>query len=433
MQFSIFTPTHKPDYLMETYKSLDGQTLDDWEWVIVPNGKGVLIPESIARDTRVRIIPAPDEVAEKGIGALKLFACNHCKGKYLLELDHDDLLTPEALEVIDKAARETGAGFLYSDFANFYPDGTCQIYNDANGWEHYPVHVDGKDYTAMSSFEVDASALHLIFFAPNHVRVWKRNAYQKVGGHDESLNVVDDHDLLCRTYMAGIEFHHIPQCLYLYRLLPGRQNTFLKNNQEIQQKQQQISNKYSYQLIREWCKRNDYPMIDLGGAHNCPPGYKSVDMQDADICANLMQGIPLPDDSVGCVRAYDFLEHIPHCRDSACAHGADGKSPLCTVGMMNEIYRVLAPGGWLVSRTPSTEGRGAFQDPTHVSFWNPNSFWYYTKEEQARYLRGVTCRFQGTRIWQTFPTDWHKEHNILYVYADLVALKGQRQPGICEI
>jgi hypothetical protein len=46
---------------------------------------------------------------------------------------------------------------------------------------------------------------------------------------------------------------------------------------------------------------------------------------------------------------------------------------------------------------------------------------------------GVRCRFQGTRIWQTFPTDWHKTHNILYVYADLVALKGQRQPGVCEI
>jgi len=118
MKFSIFTPTHKPDYLMETYQSLGRQTLDDWEWVIVPNGKGVVIPESIARDSRVRIIPAPDEMAEKGIGALKLFACNHCMGEYLLELDHDDLLTPDALKVINKAALETGAGFLYSDYSN---------------------------------------------------------------------------------------------------------------------------------------------------------------------------------------------------------------------------------------------------------------------------------------------------------------------------
>jgi len=101
--------------------------------------------------------------------------------------------------------------------------------------------------------------------------------------------------------------------------------------------------------------------------------------------------------------------------------------------MMNEIYRVLVPGGWLISRTPSTDGRGAYQDPTHCSFWNPNSFWYYTRQEQAQYVHGINCRFQGTRIWQTYPTDWHKQHDIQYVFAELVALKGQRQAGVCEI
>jgi hypothetical protein len=94
---------------------------------------------------------------------------------------------------------------------------------------------------------------------------------------------------------------------------------------------------------------------------------------------------------------------------------------------------VLAPGGWLVSATPSSDGRGAYQDPTHVSFWNPNSFWYYTRRDQARFVPGITCPFQGARVWQTFPDEWHRVHNIPYVYADLVALKGQRQAGRCEI
>jgi O-antigen biosynthesis protein len=132
---------------------------------------------------------------------------------------------------------------------------------------------------------------------------------------------------------------------------------------------------------------------------------------------------------VGCIRAYDFLEHVPHCRDSSCTH----KPPFCVVGVMNEIYRVLVAGGWLLSGTPSTDGRGAFQDPTHCSWWNPNSFWYYTRRQQQQYVPGIAARFQGAQIWQEHPTDWHKAHNILYVYADLVALKGQRQPGICEV
>lgn len=39
------------------------------------------------------------------------------------------------------------------------------------------------------------------------------------GGHDASLPVTDDHDLLCRTYLAGVKFVHPPRCLYFYRLL----------------------------------------------------------------------------------------------------------------------------------------------------------------------------------------------------------------------
>ena len=55
------------------------------------------------------------------------------------------------------------------------------------------------------------------------------------------------------------------------------------------------------------------------------------------------------------------------------------------------------------------------------------------QQQQRQYVPGITARFQSARIWQEHPTEWHREHDILYVYADLVALKGQRQPGICEV
>jgi len=431
MFFSLFTPTHNSQFLHDTFDSLRCQTDGDWEWVIVPNG-GVTLPETLQQDTRVRVVPAPDYMPRQGIGALKRFACEQCRGDYLVELDHDDLLASNALERIRAAVAETGATFLYSDFANFYQDGTCQVYDAIYGWESYPVTVDGRDYTAMRAFAPDPSGLAAIFYAPNHVRVWEREAYFRAGGHDPLLAVCDDYDLVCRTYLSGAGFHHIPECLYLYRMQPAGTNTFLQRNQEIQVRQQEVSNRYIYRIIEKWCLDNNLPMLDLGGAHNCPPGFQSVDVADADILCDIRHGLPFPDSSVGCIRAYDFLEHIPHCGSVACTHGADG-GPRCTVGLMNEIYRVLVPGGWLMSRTPSTDGRGAFQDPTHASFWNPNSFWYYTRREQAGYLRGMNARFQASRLWQAYPTPWHEEHKILYVFADLVALKGQLQAGICEI
>lgn len=431
MFFSLFTPTHNPRFLLDTFASLSRQTDGDWEWVIVPNG-GAEVPSAIDGDARVRIVPAPEYMARQGIGALKRYACEQCVGEWLVELDHDDLLASHALARIRQATAETGAGFIYSDFANFYADGTCQVYDAGFGWEHYPTAVDGRQYTAMRAFDIDPSSLAGIFYTPNHVRAWQRDAYGKAGGHDPLLSVCDDYDLVLRTYLAGVKFHHIPECLYLYRMQAEGTNTFVQRNQEIQVKQQDVANRYFYGVLEHWCRSSGLPMLDLGGAHGCPPGYTSVDIADADVCCDIRQGLPFEDNSVGCVRAYDFLEHIPHCRSVDCDHGAGG-GPRCTVGMMNEIYRVLAPGGWLISRTPSTDGRGAFQDPTHASFWNPNSFWYYTRSQQAAYLRGMNARFQGNRIWQGYPTPWHEEHKILYVFAELVALKGQRQPGVCEI
>ncbi len=40
---------------------------------------------------------------------------------------------------------------------------------------------------------------------------------------------------------------------------------------------------------------------------------------------------------------------------------------------------MLAHAGLILTQTPSTDGRGAFQDPSHVAFYNENSFMYLTQ------------------------------------------------------
>jgi SAM-dependent methyltransferase len=416
LKFSVFTPTHDTKFLKETYDSLLAQTYKDWEWVVVLNNGAKLSSE--LDDTRVRVLTAPAWMSASGVGAVKRYACHQCEGEYLVELDHDDILLPTAL---DKIAA-VDADFIYSDAAQFRSNGTCLLFGKEFGWEHYQQ----DSYKVNRSFDVNASSMRQIFFAPDHVRVWSKDAYHKVAGHDPNLGVCDDFDLLIRTYLAGVSFHHIEECLYLYRIKDDGSNTWLKRNAEIQTKQHELSNKYTHALVHEWCRRMELPKLDLGGATGCPEGFIAVDLKSG---YDLRKKWPFADSSIGVVRAYDFLEHIPHCRDSSCKH----EPPYCTVGVMNEIYRVLVPGGWLLSATPSTDGRGAFQDPTHCSFWNTNSFWYYTRAQQRQYVPGIVARFQGTRVWQEFPSDWHKEHNLLYVYADLVALKGQRQAGVCEV
>ena len=427
MRFSIATPTHNLTYLNDLYQSLLEQHFTDWEWVLCLNG-GVSVPEF--SDPRVRIIVAVDQ---SGVGALKRFTCDQCLGEYIVEVDHDDILTDDALTKIDAAINESNADFLYSDSAEFRATGESNVYSEKFGWEHYKWPYKDHEYTINKTFPLTARSLCEIFYAPNHVRVWRADTYRDVGGHDASLQVCDDFDLVVRTYLSGAKFHLVPEPLYLYRFHLDGGNTFLKHNGDIQTTQQVVGDKYRHQLVQEWCKREGLPMYDLGGAHNKTLGYLSVDLVDADIKADIRHGLPFGDNTVGCLRAYDFLEHVPSCGIAQCDTGT-GHHMGCTVKAMNEIYRVLVPGGWFLTSTPSTDGRGAWMDPTHASGWSvPNSFFYHTRSYQQRFIRGLKTRFQMVRATNGFPTPWHETHNIVYGNADMVALKDQRCPGIKEI
>ena len=151
------------------------------------------------------------------------------------------------------------------------------------------------------------------------------------------------------------------------------------------------------------------PALDMGAAHNRPAGYLGVDQYphpNVDIVCDVSEGIPMDDSSVGVIRAHDFIEHIPD-----------------SVALFNEFYRVLAPEGLLLIQVPSTDGRGAFQDPTHVSFWNENSFWYYTNPQYRAFVPTIACDFEALALDTVFPSAWHVRWNVPYVIATLKANK----------
>lgn len=413
MLCSVYTPTHRPDHLRAAYSSLAGQLGGvEWEWVVAVNGQGEL-PSGIATDARVRVLIAPPEL-DGNVGALKKFCCEKAEGDVLVELDHDDELSFDALHCIADVVQGQPSAMVYSDFVQVregsHPMG--EVFPVQYGWS---ARVDDAfgGVLAVEAPECNARTLCEIFYAPNHVRAWSRKAYDKAGGY-RALPLCDDHDLLIRTYVCGSPMVRVPRVLYRQRL--HDKQTQLVRNAEIQAGQAKLCADWTPQLVAEWCRRKQLPAFDLGGAHGGAPGFIPYDMHTAAVRGDLLADLPkLPDNSVGAFRAFDFLEHMPAAR---------------IIELMNELYRVLVPGGWLLTRTPSSDGRGAFQDPTHQSFWNANSWWYYTRPEQAKYVPAITARFQSVRIEDHFPTDWHKVNCIPYVDADLCALKGQHIYGL---
>lgn len=122
--------------------------------------------------------------------------------------------------------------------------------------------------------------------------------------------------------------------------------------------------------------------LNLGCSDRHLAGYVNVDLvEPADQIADLNLEWPWEDSSIDEIVAHDCIEHL---RDK--------------IHTMNEAWRVLRHGGLLDIIVPTTDGRGADQDPTHVSRWNRNSFWYYTDKDNCRErfgkAYGIRARFE---------------------------------------
>lgn len=402
---SVITPTHDTKFLVEAWESLKKQTSDNWEWVLVPNGSAIIPPE-ILNDPRVKTHRF--EGVAKGVGQLKKFACEQAAGSIIVEFDHDDMLMPTAIEECIKAFdADPTITFAYSNSVEFR-DGTWEpfTYGAQYGWQYRPFTYDGHELQEAIAFKPSPHSISYIYFAPNHFRAWTKEAYNRIGGHNEDMVVIDDHDLMCRMYLDGKMFH-IDLPLYLYRV--HKTNTWLEKNALVQSETRRTYGKYIYLMFEKWADEKGLLKIDLG-AHrggNGPKHYKSVDIRPGcDYEMDLNGRWNFEDNSVGVIRAFDTFEHL---KDK--------------VHVMNEAHRVLAPGGVLLLMIPSSDGRGAFQDPTHISFWNENTLWYFTKKQYADFVPEIKCRFQALRNTTYFPSEFHKKNDISYVIAELVAIK----------
>ena len=146
--------------------------------------------------------------------------------------------------------------------------------------------------------------------------------------------------------------------------------------------------------------------LNLSCSDNHKQGYVNVDIvSPADIITDLNRWWPWEDNSIDEIVAYDAIEHY--------------KNPIHT---MNEAWRVLVPNGIFAIEVPTTDGRGAWQEPQHCSYWNRNSFFYYTHGDPHRErfgdAYGVKARFKVIEEKQVELVD-----KVTKLYIKLMAVK----------
>ena len=140
--------------------------------------------------------------------------------------------------------------------------------------------------------------------------------------------------------------------------------------------------------------RNPYGRGTLYGVDiRAPEGAVAYEHRVANL---VLEPIPFADSSLGSVSAFDYLEHVPRLFPDG-----RGGTRFPFVQLMDEIWRVLAPGGRLYALTPAYPHPEAFVDPTHVNIITDQSHTYFCGEAPLGRMYGFRGRFRVIRVQRT--------------------------------
>lgn len=251
---SIFTSAYNTgEKIYMTYESLKNQTYGNWEWVIVndstdPTMDGLL--EGMAKnDPRVKVYSFAKKTGGI-IGEAKYRAAMLCDGEYLMELDHDDYLLPDAIELMVKAFAEyPDAGYVYSDCVECDTDLNSLCYGNDFAFSYgsyYKQTYNGKELDVCACTPVNPKTIRHIVGVPNHFRSWRRSTYHALGGHNRKLTIADDYEITVRAFLMT-RFVRIPKCCYLqfYDGNNTQNSDGGRTRKDIQRRVRSIAEKYN--------------------------------------------------------------------------------------------------------------------------------------------------------------------------------------------
>jgi SAM-dependent methyltransferase len=134
--------------------------------------------------------------------------------------------------------------------------------------------------------------------------------------------------------------------------------------------------------------------LDVACGSNKMPGFFGVDIagKDVDVTWDLEKfPWPFPDNSVDEIVCNHYIEHTKD-----------------LIAFMNELYRIMVPGGSALIRAPYYNSMRAWQDPTHTRAISEATFLYYNKDwREANKLDHypIKCDFDYSYGYD-FTPDW---------------------------
>jgi len=187
---------NRSQYLRDCIMSVQNQTFEDWELIIVDDGSDDDTAEVVKSFSDSRIVYLHQEKA--GISRARNLAADVSQGVFTAVHDDDDIMLPwrleEGLRIISASEQAS-----YGSWVNFQNvTGEMAL--------HITKHSFGKDLVSFSGQ------------TPGHATWLLPTSYVRVLRYDESLTSSVDHNLAVRTVMSGLTWAHTGKVLFIRRI-----------------------------------------------------------------------------------------------------------------------------------------------------------------------------------------------------------------------
>ncbi|MCY7345519.1 MAG: glycosyltransferase [Pyrinomonadaceae bacterium] len=204
---SVILPVYNvgEKWIRACIESVLDQIYENWELCIAddcspsPHVRKIL-SEYAAQDKRIKVVfrDANGHISAASNSALEL-----ANGEFCALLDHDDLLSANAL-------------FYVAQEINNFPE-TDFIYSDED-----MISEDGARHTPKFKPDFSLELLYSVNYA-THLAVYRTSIVRKIGGFRVGLEGSQDYDLALRVIEQIPENHirHIPRILYHWRAIQG--------------------------------------------------------------------------------------------------------------------------------------------------------------------------------------------------------------------
>jgi glycosyltransferase involved in cell wall biosynthesis len=193
-------------FVGEAIASVVEQTQPPDELIVVDDGSDDGVADELERheaDFSIKIVRQENA----GQSAARNHGARLASGSLLAFIDQDDVWHPQHLEVLcHELARARSAGWAYSDF-----DEVDERGNTVTKGFLAESHVEHPKRSLMACLASDLMVL------PS-ASVIRRDAYEELGGFDESLSGYEDDDLFIRMFRSHWEFVFVRRSLTRFRL-----------------------------------------------------------------------------------------------------------------------------------------------------------------------------------------------------------------------